>query len=129
MDSYCILEDDDDKDNAKFKCYAYTENMTSYNNTDEELVSNYMVFSDSSSNSTDNGNSGAYFNRKKSSGGLSGGAIAGIIIGCLAVLIAIIATIICVNKRPPAAAPFDRQSESHNHIQISNMSGQYPVKV
>ena len=75
------------------------------------------------------GKSGTYFNRKKSSGGLGAGAIVGIILACLAVLIAIICTIVCLNKRASTAAVVARQSESNNHIQISSMSGQYPVKV
>lgn len=130
LDSYCVLEDDNDRDNARFKCYAYTEDMTSFNEADDDIKSNYIIIADSNSTDNgDNGKSGTYFNRNKSSGGLGAGAIVGIIIACLAVLIAIICTIVCLNKRASTAAVVARQSESNNHIQISSMSGQYPVKV
>ena len=130
LDSYCVLEDDNDRDNARFKCYAYTEDMTSFSEADDDIKSSYIIIADSNSTDNgDNGKSGSYFNRKKSSGGLGAGAIVGIIIACLAVLIAIICTIVCLNKRASTAAVVARQSESNNHIQISSMSGQYPVKV
>ena len=135
LDSYCVLEDDNDRDNARFKCYAYTENMTSFSEADDDIKSSYIIIADSNSTEPDNGDngksgkSGTYFNRKKSSGGLGAGAIVGIILACLAVLIAIICTIVCLNKRASTAAVVARQSESNNHIQISSMSGQYPVKV
>jgi DNA repair exonuclease SbcCD ATPase subunit len=130
LDSYCVLEDDNDRDNARFKCYAYTEDMTSFSEADDDIKSSYIIIADSNSTDNgDNGKSGTYFNRKKSSGGLGAGAIVGIIIACLAVLIAIICTIVCLNKRASTAAVVARQSESNNHIQISSMSGQYPVKV
>ena len=132
LDSYCVLDDGNDKENAKFKCYAYTEDMTSFNGTDDEIKSSYITFSNSNSttpDNEDNGRSGTYFNRNKSSGGLGAGAIVGIIIACIAVLLAIILTIVCVSRRTSTAAVVAKQSESHNHIQISSMSGQYPVKV
>ena len=130
LDSYCVLEDDNDRDNARFKCYAYTEDMTNFSEADDDIKSSYIIIADSNSTDNgDNGKSGTYFNRKKSSGGLGAGAIVGIIIACLAVLIAIICTIVCLNKRASTAAVVARQSESNNHIQISSMSGQYPVKV
>lgn len=130
LDTYCVLEDDNDRDNARFKCFAYTEDMTSFNEADNDIKSNYIIIADSNSTDNgDNGKTGAYFNRNKSSGGLGAGAIVGIIIACLAVLIAIICTIVCLNKRASTAAVVAKQSESNNHIQISSMSGQYPVKV
>ena len=132
LDSYCVLEDDNDRDNARFKCYAYTEDMTSFSEADDDIKSSYIIIADSNSSEPDNGDngkSGTYFNRKKSSGGLGAGAIVGIILACLAVLIAIICTIVCLNKRASTAAVVARQSESNNIIHISSMSGQYPVKV
>ena len=132
LDSYCVLEDDNDRDNARFKCYAYTEDMTSFSEADDDIKSSYIIIADSNSTEPDigdNGKSGTYFNRKKSSGGLGAGAIVGIILACLAVLIAIICTIVCLNKRASTAAVVARQSESNNIIHISSMSGQYPVKV
>ena len=127
LDSYCILEDDTDKDNSKFACYAFPENISSISDINT-VSSNYITIPN---NSTDSGNGINFYRKGKNSGKLSAGAIIGIILGCLAVLIAIIVTIICVNKARAAttAAPFEDIRESHNNIQVSSMSGQYPVKV
>ena len=130
LDSYCILKDASNKDNAQFECFAFPENIGSVSDVNR-ISSNYITVPGNTTE--ENYNNGVNFYRKgKSSGRLSAGAIIGIILGCLAVLIAIILTIICVNKSraATAAVPYvSTVTDSHNNIQVSSMSGQFPAKV
>ena len=128
VDSYCILEDGTDKENAKFKCYAFPEDIESVSETN--VVSSEYIKLPRNTTEYNNGG-GVNFYRKRSGRKLSAGAIVGIILGCLAVLIAIIIACLCIKRTSQAAvaAPFENITESHNKMQVSSFSGQYPVKV
>ena len=123
VDSYCVIEDSSDRRNSKFKCYAYPEKFDDYK-VISDIDSDYIQIPDSS-NSTDNGSPSINYFRKGSSNGLSAGAIVGIILACLAVLIAILVTIILVNKSARPAVVAATTTDSQNHLQVANYSGQY----
>ena len=132
INSYCLLADRSNKENVKFKCYGYPDNLDNINpNIDRpitELESNYLYISDSDDSGNNpggndtidpsNNGSGNNFYRNKSSGGLSAGGIVAIILASLVVLIAIIAVLVLCNKRGNPEVLAANLSDSHNNLQI-----------
>lgn len=134
INSYCLLEDRSNKENVKFNCYGYPDNLDNIDSNIArpitELESNYLYISnsdDSDSGGDDpidpskNGTNsyfGNNFYRNKSSGGLSAGAIVAIILASLVVLIAIIAVLVLCNKRGNPEVLAASMTDSRNNLQV-----------
>ena len=113
--SFCVLEDDTDKDNASFDCFGYNDNINENNTNSEisignftsdyiELPDNIYIANEPEASETDTeedtiGTNNNLYRVSKNSG-LNGGAIAGIVIASIVVLAVVIGLVIYLKKNP-----------------------------
>ena len=132
VDSFCLLENEADKDDALFNCLGYNDNINENNANNEinigdfssdyiKLPENLSITNEPEPEDTTENNT-VYNNRifsKSRSSGLSTGAIIGIIIPCVAILAIVSAIILCLKKKSNGPNSYGA-SESGNDLKISN---------
>ena len=115
IETYCVLEDQTNRKNAKFNCFGYLEDndINEVGSLNDKLSSYYIEIPEQNPEL----NRGINFFKKTNSKGLSAGAIVGIIFGCVAVVIALIVIISFAKK---SAVPVITASiaESQNNLKI-----------
>ena len=133
VDSFCVLEDETNKDNATFSCFGYNDNInennannkiTLYNITSEyiELPGNSSISNIEERDETDTTKTTSTKNwvtGKSNSSGLKAGAIVGIVIACVAVLAIVTGIIIYLKKNSSKPKSLD-MSDSRNDLQVPN---------
>ena len=131
VDTYCVLENETNIENATFNCYGYNDNINEENANNKITINNFtsefvqLPENVSTTNKPENETDKAIlyhrlFRNKTSK--LPGGAIAAIVICCVAVLAIAIAMIIITRNK------FNKQNdieESQNNLKISE-GNKYP---
>ena len=109
INSYCILDEDSDLDDAQLSCFGYNDNinensannnqitLSNFNSEYIELPKNLILTKEPNEDRSNNNNL-RYFIKSKSSG-LSGGAIAGIIIALVVAVAIVVALIFYFRKK------------------------------
>ena len=109
INSYCILDEDSDLDDAQLSCFGYNDNinensannnqitLSNFNSEYIELPKNLTLTKEPNEDRSNNNNL-RYFIKSKSSG-LSGGAIAGIIIALVVAVAIVVALIFYFRKK------------------------------
>ena len=131
VDTFCLLENDTDRDNALFNCSGFNDNINEKNANNEISLGNFtsdyiqlpenLAITNGQEDTKENTNAyGANFIRLSKSSGLTGGAIAGIVIACVAVLAIVMTIVICLRKN--SNKPIPNTSESINNLQIRNFN-------
>ena len=115
--SFCLLEDDKNRDNSTFDCFGYNDNINENTNISIgnitspyiEIPNNIFTTNEPGTNGTDPGENTDetryHLHRSSKSSGLKGGAIAGIVIACVVVLALIIGLILFLRKRSNKPIP------------------------
>ena len=125
-DSYCVVEDDSDRDNVIFNCYTYLDSVDGEKYELAEINSNYIEIPKNSTDNTPRNYGNSYFRTSKNS--LSAGAIVGIILGCVAALAIIAGVALCLKSSAKATVYPTQSINTSANIIVPNEAVDYSNK-
>ena len=133
VNTYCLLGDATDKNNVKFTCFGYNDNLDKNSQiTLGNFTSEYINFNESLSlpyppqnyqpnnealepnDANDADANGKIYYSRSSDSGLSAGAIAGIIIACVAAVAIAVTVVLLLRKKKKDQKSFEISDSVHN---------------
>ena len=133
VNTYCLLGDATDKNNVKFTCFGYNDNLDENSQiTLGNFTSEYINFNESLSlpyppqnyqpnneglepnDANDADANGKIYYSRSSDSGLSAGAIAGIIIACVAAVAIAVTVVLLLRKKKKDQKSYEISDSVHN---------------